>query len=241
MRRTALAALGLAIALAQHARAGDLAPLPEAPPIPHHWTGCFIGGHAGGLWSEQSWLNRTPGAAFFNQSLGGHAVESVIGGVQAGCDYQFAGRLLIGIGGDYGWTDAEGSHPSARETGVTYHSGSDGLGSVTGRVGYAFDRILAYAKGGAAWQRDDYWATTTILGTAYRESVTREGWTIGGGGEIALRKNLSAFVEYRHYDFGDPLIGLTPQIAGLPRAFVKLEEKSDTVCAGVNLRFGGWE
>ncbi len=71
--------------------------------------------------------------------------------------------------------------------------------------------------------------------------MTRDGWTIGGGGEIALGKNLSAFVEYSHYDFGDPLIGLTPQIAGLPRAFVKLEEKSDTVCAGVNLRFGGWE
>ena len=87
-----------------------------------------------------------------------------------------------------------------RETGVSYHSGIDGLGSVTGRVGYAFDRVLAYAKGGAAWQRDDYGATTTILGTAYRESVTRDGWTIGGGGEIALGKNLTAFVEFSHYD-----------------------------------------
>ncbi len=67
-----------------------------------------------------------------------------------------------------------------------------------------------------AWQRDEYWATTTILGTAYRESVTRDGWTIGGG-EIALGKNLSAFVEYAHYDFGDPLIGLTPHRRPPPR------------------------
>jgi outer membrane immunogenic protein len=244
LRKLALAAF-LAVALAAPGRAADLGdgpigalPAPAAPG--HSWTGCYVGGTAGGLWSEQSWLNRTPGGAFFNQSLGGHDADGFIGGVQAGCDYQFARGLLIGVEGDYGWTDAPGSHPSAREVGVTYHGGIDGLGSVTGRIGYGWDRLLFYAKAGGAWQGDEYRATTLILGTAYAQSVTRSGWTIGGGGEYALTRHLSAFVEYNHYDFGDPVIGLTPQVAGLPRAFVKLEETSNVVRAGINLRFGGF-
>jgi hypothetical protein len=31
---------------------------------------------------------------------------------------------MIGIAGDYAWSDAEGSHDSAREFGVAYHSRS---------------------------------------------------------------------------------------------------------------------
>jgi hypothetical protein len=30
------------------------------------------------------------------------------------------------------------------------------LGSVTGRVGYSWDRFLAYVKGGGAWLQSDY-------------------------------------------------------------------------------------
>ena len=152
---------------------------------------------------------------FFGQSLGGHDANSWLGGVQAGCDYQFAGGFVIGIQGDYAWTDAEGSHDSAREFGVAYHSKVKSLASVTGRIGYAWDRFLGYVKGGGAWERDDYWATTIILGTAYTARETRSGWTIGVGGEYAFTNVLSGFVEYNYYDFGTREIGFTPQIAGL--------------------------
>src|SRR6516225_2325952 len=90
-----------------------------------------------------------------------------LGGAQVGCDYQFAGGFVIGVQGDDAWTNAEGSHDSAREIGVAYHSKVRSLASVTGRVGYAWDRFLGYVRSGGAWERDDYWATTIILGTAY--------------------------------------------------------------------------
>jgi outer membrane immunogenic protein len=136
-----------------------------------------------------------------SRSLGGHDLDSFIGGVQAGCAYQFGG-LVVSVAGDYGWADASGSHPSAREFGVTYHSRIESLASVTGRVGYAWDRFLGYVKGGGAWERDSYEATTLISGTAYRASDTRSGGTIGGDGEYAITKFLSGFVEYDYYDFG---------------------------------------
>jgi outer membrane immunogenic protein len=123
------------------------------------------------------------GGAFFGQSLGGHEMSDWIGGVQGGCDYQLAGRLVLGVAGDYGWTDAQGNHASALETGVAYHSDVRSLASVTGRAGYAWDRLLGYVKGGIAWERADYLASTIIVGTAYTASDTRTGWIVGAGGE----------------------------------------------------------
>src|SRR5919198_1283466 len=79
-----------------------------------------------------------------------------VGGVQGGCDYQFAGGWVIGVAGDYAWTDASGSHFSPLFPGAVNHTKVDSLASVTGRIGYAWDRFLGYAKGGGAWARDKY-------------------------------------------------------------------------------------
>ncbi len=182
---------------------------------------------------------RTPGGAFFGQSLGSHDVDGWIGGVQGGCDYQFAGGFVIGVQGDYGWTNANGSHASARETGVFYHSDVESLASVTARIGYAWDRFLGYVKA-----RRCLGGTSTIrlrpscVGTAYTSSDTRSGWTIGAGGEYAFTRFLSGFVEYNYYDFGTADIHLTPQIAGLPQGFLDIDESASIVRAGLNLRFG---
>jgi outer membrane immunogenic protein len=147
---------------------------------------------------------------------------------------------VIGVQGDYAAADAEGSHDSAREIGVAYHSKIKSLASVTGRIGYGWDRFLGYVRGGGAWERDNYWATTIVLGTAYTARETRSGWTIGVGGEYAFTNFLSGFVEYSYYDFGTRDVGLTPQIVGLRPAFVDLKATTSVVRAGLNLRFGGW-
>ncbi len=244
MRKFLLGTAAL-IVLAGPALAADMRrPVYKAPPpvVPAwSWTGCYVGGHVGGLWAKATeWVVRTPGGDFFGELLGGHEAKGWLGGVQAGCDYQFAGGFVIGIQGDYAWADAEGAHDSARETGVAYHSKVRSLASVTGRVGYAWDRLLGYVRGGGAWERDEYWATTIVLGTAYTARPTRSGWTIGVGGEYAFTSFLSGFVEYGYYDFGTREIGLTPQVAGLGPAFVDIKETKSVVRAGLNLRFGGY-
>src|SRR6516162_4082636 len=141
MRKFLFAAAALN-ALAGPAVAADMRlPVYKAPVVPvWSWSGCYLGGHAGGLWAKsKDWIVRTPGGAFYGQSLGEHALDSWLGGAQAGCDYQFAGGFVIGIQGD---SNAEGSHDSAREIGVAYHSKVKSLASVTGRIGYAWDRLL---------------------------------------------------------------------------------------------------
>lgn len=229
------------IALASRAIAADLGPVYYGPVAPDwSWTGCYAGVNAGGLWgSSDKWIVRTPGGAFEGQSLGNHDLTGRLGGVRAGCDYQTDSGFVVGVQGDYGWADAKGTHASAQETGVFYHSKVDSLASLTGRFGYARDRFLGYVKAGAAWERADYSASTIVVGTAFTASTTRTGWTVGAGGEYAVTTFLSVLVEYGYYDFGTTEIRFAPRIVDLRPAFVDIEENTSVVRVGINLRFGG--
>lgn len=231
----------LGVALAGPSVAADKPVYKTLPPAASawNWTGCYAGGHAGRLQvAQKDWINWTPGGAFYGESLGGHETNSWFGGVQAGCDYQFAAGLVLGLQGDYAFADAEGRHDSAHEFGVAYHSHTKSLSTVTGRLGYGWDRFLGYIKGGAAWERDGYAASTIVLGTVYTADVTRTGWTAGVGGEYAFTNILSGFVEYDYYDFGSRVIALTPLLAGLPTALVDIKDTKSVVRVGLNLRFG---
>ena len=166
MRKLLLVTAAL-VALAGPATAADLparpvykAP-PAPPPVQFSWTGCSVGGHVGGLWARKDWSDRNisfvPGQpnASFGQSLGGHDADGWLGGVQAGCDYQL-GSVVIGIQGDYAWTDAKGSNVNLVAPFVTDQTRVKSLATVTGRIGYAWERFLGYVKGGGAWERDEY-------------------------------------------------------------------------------------
>ena len=91
--------------------------------------------------------------------------------------------------------------PFSTRHGGTIGSKVKGLSSVTGRVGYAWDRFLGYVKGGGAWEQDEYsWTSPGFtIGTI---TQTRSGWTVGIGGEYAFTNNLSGFIEYDYYGFG---------------------------------------
>ena len=118
MKKLFLAGVALTALVAAPAMAADIArPVYKAPPpvvAVYSWTGCYVGAHVGGLWARKDW-SRGAGDTFFattpaGASFGSHDADSWLGGFQAGCDYQFAGGFVVGIQGDYAWTDAEGSN-----------------------------------------------------------------------------------------------------------------------------------
>src|SRR4029453_1285096 len=88
-------------------------------------------------------------------------------------------------------------------TPVTYNLRSDIQGSIRLRLGIAFDRVLLYATGGAAFAGIEN-VYTIGLPVFLTESVsrTRSGWTVGGGLEYAVANNWSVRAEYRYSDFG---------------------------------------
>ena len=147
---------------------------------------------------------------------------------------QFAGGWVIGIAGDYAWTNASGSNTSLLFPGFTNHSEVKSLASVTGRIGYAWDRFLGYVKGGGAWERDQHDFTDGVFSASV--SATRSGWTIGVGAEYAFSNYLTGFVEYNYYDFGTrdlSFVGNDPFIYGI-------DETKSVLKAGLNFRLGGW-
>jgi len=248
MKKILLATVALSTLIAAPAMAADLAvkaPVYKAPPPVYYysWTGCYVGGFGGGLWVNKDFrltsVAIAPFGAFVGNgiALGGHDASSGIGGFQVGCNYQFAGGWVIGIQGDWGWSNANGSHVDPFLGVTTLTSNTKNLGSVTGRIGYAWDRFLGYVKGGGAWERDDYsWFFTAIPGIAAVGSETRSGLTVGVGGEYAFLDWLTGFIEYDYYDFGTRNVGLT--FAPVTFGF-DIHEKKSVVKAGLNFKFGG--
>ena len=243
MKRLGIGVFALAVAFGS-ARAADLpvkAP-PIVPPAVYSWTGCYVGANGGGLWVRKDWRVTTTQAI-----NGSHDADGGLGGLQAGCNYQ-TGHFVFGIQGDYGWTDATGSSLDQNITLFQVYDRShiSGVGSVTGRVGYAMDRFLGYVRGGAAWERDSYdtyfGPLTTQPGALISTGTdTRSGWTVGIGGEYAFwvlgNQSLTGFVEYDYYDFGTKTIGLTTIRTGGLTTY-DIGERKNVVKAGLNWKFG---
>jgi outer membrane immunogenic protein len=259
MKQVLVAGVGLlALAAAnQPALSADLPPRPapapvyRAPPpvyVIYSWTGCYIGGHGGGVWITKDFLAATAidfGGGLVGpagRDLGSHDASGWIAGGQVGCNYQ-TGNFVFGIQGDYAWIAAEGTHadPFAATLGldVTDRSNTKSLASVTGRVGYAWDRFLAYVKGGGAWEGDDYDAYFTGTGVTLAEgSETRFGWTAGVGGEYAFTDWITGFVEYNYYDFGSRSVTFSTP-GGAVIGDVDIDERKSVVKAGINFKWGG--
>ena len=213
------------------------------PPLPvYNWTGCYLGASAGGIWARKQYTSGT-GLTFddvnfpaVGTDIGSHDANSFIGVIQGGCNYQ-AGPWVVGAQADFGWSNAIGSHPDTFFIGVTDRSKTRSMGSVTGRVGYALDRVLPYVKAGGAWQRDEY--VSYLTGTAFAvatASETRSGWTVGAGVEYGITINLSGFVEYDYYGFGTRNVPFF--FNGFPTGTINIRESSHVVKAGLNWRFG---
>jgi outer membrane immunogenic protein len=124
-------------------------PLAAVAPVPlYNWTSCYVGGDGGGLWAHKDWTNVTPGGP--NGASGGHNVDGGIGGVQVGCDYQAYSNFVVGLQGNYGFTNAKGSNVNQLALGILDQTQIKSLAGVSARFGYAVDRFLAYVKAGGA-------------------------------------------------------------------------------------------
>lgn len=226
------ASLG-AVALATGAYAADLDARSayKAPPpaMPWNWTGFYLGGTIGGVRSSSENANNT----FFPSTpyVTGLNSAGVIGGVEAGYNYQI-GRAVLGIEGDVSWSSLNGTTAAAPDpVAQTYSSRPNALGTVRGRLGWAFDRLLVFGTGGAAFadlHEQFVWANN--LTASPGAEVT--GWTVGGGLEYAFGDHWTAKAEYLHVGFPDR----TVTTSGIPYTFA-FKDAFDIGRVGINYRF----
>jgi outer membrane immunogenic protein len=251
-RKILLASVGAIALTGSAAFAADLpsrAPPPVylPPPPIFTWTGFYIGGQVGGAWGTggSSFTAFDPVTdTFVDASFGSGNPSGVIGGGHVGFDYQIPGwnwfsssGVVIGVEGS-----VDGSSLSKTTVvtlpGIFGNSGTlaarsslDIQGSIRGRLGIAWDRVLIYATGGVAFGgiNTDFAfsgvdeAGVAVFGSTSR-SNSRTGWTVGGGIEYALTNNWSIGAEYRFSDFGTINRGTVFPEGGFFNAHRRLEE-----------------
>jgi outer membrane immunogenic protein len=242
MNRTVTLGLG-ALALAGmtfSASAADIArpvtkePPVVAPPVIYNWSGFYIGAHIGGAWGDKDWTDVTFLTPF---AEGSHDVSGFLAGGQIGFNWQF-GAWVFGVEGQASWTNADGSHPCLLTVGFDCTTEMNFLGTVAGRIGYAFDRVLLYVKGGAAFVSEDFFQVATVgpVILAGTTDETRTGWMVGAGLEWALWDNWSAKIEYNFMDFGTERVNLIT-ITGGVFSVTDIDQQVHVVKAGINYRF----
>jgi outer membrane immunogenic protein len=200
-----LATLGAAIAatcLIHSANAADLpakAPIYKAPmaPVaaPYSWTGIYLGINGGAAWAKEDWLDNTAGFG-----AGGPVSFDPNGGVfggQVGFRWQW-NQLVFGVEGTWDWASI-----SQSVTGAPYTDELKikSIYTATGQIGWAFDRVLIYGKGGWAGAKVDANVTTSPDFGGASNSQSVHGWTAGGGVDFAIWQGLVIGAEYDHFDF----------------------------------------
>jgi len=248
MKRLLAAHLAMfAITLAGSAFAADLAvktPIPVAAPF--NWTGCYIGVHVGAGFAKKDITDPVqlvqdsfnfPGFTSGVTTVSPSPSGAIIGG-QGGCDYQFASSsIVIGIQGDAAGATLRSNRVVGLDTGetATVDAKTEFLTSVTGRIGYALDNVLLYAKAGAAMAGDKYEVSGTFTGLPFdfRGLEDRWGWTAGAGVDWAFTRHWSANFEYDYYGFGTRTSTFADQ-ANVSQGPVSVRQSIQVVKVGVN-------
>ncbi|MGA2892247.1 MAG: outer membrane beta-barrel protein [Xanthobacteraceae bacterium] len=222
-------------------------PAPVSVAAPWSWTGFYIGGHIGGA-LETSKLDDPFGAVSYGDNV---TTAGFIAGGQVGADYQI-GHVVIGGEADLSWITSRGDETCFGLAGGNFFASNCSVdptlfGTVTGRLGYAFDRTLVYAKGGAAWEHTNVdMAVNLNPGNHFLASATSYGawgWTVGGGVEYALTPAWSLMLEYDYLGFGTANVA-TPYVAGNPLPgspvgpIAGLSSNVQEVRLGVNYKLG---
>ena len=189
------------------ATAADVRPRPIAPtptssdftPQPLvDWSGVYVGGFVGGahgVWTVDFYRNNNHGHA----DLG---ADGIAGGAFVGYNYQLSRRIVLGVEGEIGATSAKQSNNIFDND--TSNSDYGAFGSIRGRVGYAFDRLMVYGTTGFAFAS----ITNTIQkGRNAGEQVVSDnqfhgGYALGTGLEYAFTRNVSGRAEYLYTNYG---------------------------------------
>lgn len=257
MKKFLLGVVGVAalsVAIAAPASAADLAARPYKAPPPmiaaiYDWSGFYIGLNGGGGWSHKCWDRENGIGGPLLAAEGCHDASGGVFGGQIGYRWQ-SGGWVFGVEAQGDWANLRGSNTSlfvpfnpniAVPAATADRSRIDGFGLFTGQVGYAWNNVLWYVKGGAAVVADKYTGFFPVTGLAFDSvSETRWGGVIGTGLEFAFAPNWSVAFEYDHLFMGTRTLdfnSITPPIVFSRED--RIRQDVDLATVRVNYRWGG--
>ena len=168
----------------------------EAPA--YNWSGLYFGGFVGGahgVWTVD----------FFRNNNHGHAEEGqdgFEGGGYAGYNVQMSRNWVIGIEGDLGASNAEEKNDVFDND--TSLARIDTFGSIRGRLGYVYDRMMVFGTAGVAFGSitNDIQKGRNAGEQIVLENDWQAGLAVGAGLEYAFTNNWIGRAEYQYANFG---------------------------------------
>ena len=221
----------------------------------YNWSGLYLGAHGGYGWGDTaSRKNPYPGCTDCNP-LDFDPEGGLVGG-QMGYNFQFQ-NVVLGVEGDWSFMKLQGDQQDAFFD-PRYETEISGLGSVRGRLGIGFGRLLPYLTAGYAWADAELSCTDAYnrgygCGADYpsmsaSRDQTLEGLVYGGDIEWAIASNRSLRGEYLRYDLDGQELNFArreepaPLLRAAPSpAKLKSDLDVDVVRFGVNYKFDGYE
>ena len=253
MKKVLVGAVGaVALSLSAPASAADLAarPYTKAPPPAiaaiYDWSGFYIGINGGGGSSHKCWDFVTPVTGVLVGEGCHNATGGTVGG-QIGYRWQSA-NWVFGLEGQGNWANFKGDNISTAfiGTGLRDRSKINAFGLITGQVGYAWNNVLFYVKGGGAVVGDRYRAYDVPTGLEFDNAKeTRWGGTVGAGLEFGFAPNWSVGVEYDHIFLGHRNLNFNGSgnfVGAGPANITRTERIGQDVDMGLirlNYRWGG--
>ena len=251
---TGLVALSAAPALAADLAARTYTKAPAMVAPIYNWGGFYVGLNGGGGSSHKCWdATSVGGVAITSTAEGCHDATGGLVGGQVGYRWQ-AANWVFGLEAQGDWANLKGSNsstliaPFLAPFGVNFTNNTkiDAIGLFTGQVGYAWNNVLAYVKGGAAVTHDKYSGIASAAGlvnvTFDTASETRWGGAVGAGLEFGFAPGWSVAVEYDHLFMGsrNNTFTLNPgfTVVGTSR-IDNIRQDVDMGTVRVNYTFGG--
>jgi outer membrane immunogenic protein len=201
----AISALALGLTPAQAADlTNEAVPVIETPAA-FNWTGFHFGVHGGVGGGEFDGRFRYETEVGTLGSDASDRAFGAFGGAQIGYSYQFAPNWVAGVEADFAGSGIKVEHTESRlgmdDYRFTYATQIDWFGTLRGRLGYAWDNVLFYGTGGAAYGKVTY-SDGGNYDPSREVSGTNWGWAAGAGVEYGITKNITLKTEYLYVDLG---------------------------------------
>ncbi|MCW6507530.1 outer membrane protein [Lichenifustis flavocetrariae] len=248
-------------------------PVYMPPPVPvFTWTGGYFGINAGYAFDSTTRINTfngtgsATGVGTSRIARYTSSADGFTGGGQVGYNFQIPGfggfggpgsGIVFGVEADAAYTDLNrGNTFSYGGRTTTFRTGLDYLGTVRGRVGYAFNQFLIYGTGGFAYggtnNRATFVGANNLVNYSGSNSDMATGYAYGGGIEYALPTSsfLNFFkssavtikAEYLHYDLGrsNVTVAATGNNGSAGAYTAHFKNDGDLARVGLNYKFGSY-
>ena len=205
------------------------------------WTGIYIGGKLGGAWSDIGWSQDlsvfTAAGAVPPGTEVSFGPSGFAGGIIGGGNVQ-VGHWVFGVELSYQGVDLTESLTSPFFPATdTFTTQIDWLGTVEGRVGYAWSNFLLYGKFGWAGSNASLSVVNSATGVTASSDEFVDGYTAGGGIEVLT---LGSVVLGLEYDYVNLNLSTAPScplcVVGIPGVGTPASISGDASISSVMVR-----